>query len=234
MSNANIKADTSGFLTDIEITTDSGTATFTGTGSILGGGDTITSASGGTITVNTVAAPPSYGYRSGYWDNASIAMPFLSLGALPIAPDVLVVNMFYVREANTFDRVSFEVTTASAAGGEARLGLYNLSGTPTTVQTTLGTVLTDTTGFKTITISESLSSGWYGVALHSQLGFSARSTNSAFCTDLFPVPANTDNLPVECYTYTGQTYASGLPDLTALTPTLPGTSGSPIIMLRSA
>lgn len=52
MSNAQLRTSTSGLLSNIVITTDSGTATWTATGNLLGNSGARTTATGSTITVH--------------------------------------------------------------------------------------------------------------------------------------------------------------------------------------
>ncbi|KKM72932.1 hypothetical protein LCGC14_1415560 [marine sediment metagenome] len=68
--------------------------------------------------------------------------------------------------SQAFDRVSFEVQTAEAAK-TARVGLYNVGtgGLPGALVTDFGTISVASTGGKEITISETLSYGWYVLAI---------------------------------------------------------------------
>lgn len=72
----------------------------------------------------------------------------------------------YVASNTTYDRIGIHVSTAGAAGVVARLGIYNVSLVasfirPSDLLLDAGTVAVDTTGQKEITISETLTTGWY-------------------------------------------------------------------------
>lgn len=70
--------------------------------------------------------------------------------------------------ACTIDRVGIAVSSATA-NGLFRLGVYNTDAQyyPTTLIADFGTVATDTTGFKELTVSQSFSAGVYYFALFS-------------------------------------------------------------------
>jgi hypothetical protein len=69
---------------------------------------------------------------------------------------------FYVRANQTFDRIQIYVKTA--AGTNARLGIYNMAGgVPTTLVLDCGTVSTASTGAKEIIISQNLTVGQYAL-----------------------------------------------------------------------
>lgn len=71
---------------------------------------------------------------------------------------------FYVPNTTTYTAIVVEVTTL-AGGKSVRLGIYNDSnGTPGTLVLDAGTVSAATTGGKTITISQQLTTGWYWLA----------------------------------------------------------------------
>jgi len=66
---------------------------------------------------------------------------------------------FMTSQAITLDRIAIHISSAAAAGNTARLGIYNDNGSlyPGTLLLDAGTVATDSTGIKTITISQALS-----------------------------------------------------------------------------
>jgi len=88
----------------------------------------------------------------------------------------LVLNRLYaapfrLNASGTADRIGIDVATAAAAGGVARLVIYSPDGTggmPGAVVLDAGTVAIDTTGGKTITISQALSAGFYWLAVIGQ------------------------------------------------------------------
>lgn len=77
---------------------------------------------------------------------------------------------FYVFETKTFDRIQIRAGSTFAGSGVVRLGIYNnSSGSPSTVLLDAGTVApTAATTNYTITISQSLSVGWYWLAFNTQ------------------------------------------------------------------
>jgi hypothetical protein len=71
---------------------------------------------------------------------------------------------FFVRKKTTFTRIGIEISTA--AGTSARLGIYNAAnGVPTSLLLDCGTISAATTGEKEATISQSLNTGFYFLAL---------------------------------------------------------------------
>ena len=69
---------------------------------------------------------------------------------------------FFVSADDTFDRIAINVTVAGAAGSVIRLGIKKESGgAPGDLVLDAGTVDSTGTGAKTITISQSLTAGWY-------------------------------------------------------------------------
>jgi hypothetical protein len=75
-------------------------------------------------------------------------------------------HAFYIPESVTVDRVAINVSTLGT--GVARLGLYNhdsATGRPSTLISDWGTVSVTTTGVKEITISNTLTKGWYWFAM---------------------------------------------------------------------
>ena len=92
-----------------------------------------------------------------------LTIPGVESTDLTIVVDRLYGGYFQVTApSQAFDRVSFEVKVAQAAKN-ARLGLFNVgtNGLPGSLVTDFGTISVATTGGKEITISETLSYGWY-------------------------------------------------------------------------
>jgi hypothetical protein len=78
---------------------------------------------------------------------------------------------YVFNEETTWTRIGIEVVIASAASTEYRLGLYNDSnGKPGSLVTDFGTVAADSTGFKELTISETIAPGFYWLALATEDG----------------------------------------------------------------
>lgn len=178
---------------------------------------------------------PFFGYASGQYYFANINQPIDSASSVASAADRTLIVPFIVYESVTFDRVAFRVSTFSGAGTEARLGIYNNSdGFPTTVLATLGTSLTDSNGIKEITISQTLASGAYFVALQTQSNptlffYSSSATQSA----MLPTGTSYRSSGVIGYYYSGTTYASGLANLTGVAPSVYYNT-APIIQFRVA
>jgi hypothetical protein len=94
-----------------------------------------------------------------------------------ILPDTVWYIPFFVPTTKSFNRIGTEVTTASGSGGSvARLGIYAESGGVPTGAPILdaGTVATDSTGEKEITISQSLEAGWYFLAIFCDVSYTGR------------------------------------------------------------
>lgn len=88
-----------------------------------------------------------------------------TLTTFTVTVNVLYGMPFYVPTTTTYTAISIEVTTLSV-GNHCRLGIYNDStGAPGGLVLDAGTILTTTTGGKSIVISQSLSAGWYWLAL---------------------------------------------------------------------
>lgn len=80
----------------------------------------------------------------------------------------------YVSETNTFSKIGMEVTTGLA--GNARVGIYNIDtdGLPSTLVLDAGTFTTNAAAEKEVTISQSLSHGWYYLAFVSDVAVEVR------------------------------------------------------------
>lgn len=119
--------------------------------------DTITisaTGSGGGPSKNFISGNwglPGGGLQAGYTTESTLA-------------NQLYGNAFELTTIATLTGLSFSVTTASAAGGLARVGVYKVSdpsgGSPTLMASS-GTIAIDTTGVKTFTTSTALTVGWY-------------------------------------------------------------------------
>jgi hypothetical protein len=84
--------------------------------------------------------------------------------------DLTYYHAFYVSETTTFDRIACRTGATFSGTATVRLGIYN-NGTnvPTTVALDAGTVsCTATNTLYAITISQSLTPGWYWLAFNSQ------------------------------------------------------------------
>jgi hypothetical protein len=140
---------------------------------------------------------------------------------------------FWVHATTTFDRIGCSITTAGAAGTVIRLGIYTDSlGQPSTKVLDAGTVAGDAVASPELTISQSLTAGWYWLAAVSQVG--SATLRGVSSTAMLPVGASTvaeacQSVPVVGHTMTGQT--GTLPT----TFTISASSLSPIlVVLRAA
>lgn len=120
----------------------------------------------GTDTWDLGPAPlPAFGVAAGYYytvGGSGDATVALTLNRLLFAP-------FRVGRTSSFDRIAVEVTVAGSAGALIRLGVYNsAAGLPSTVAFDAGTVASDSTGTKEITISQTLAPGAYWLAAVAQ------------------------------------------------------------------
>jgi hypothetical protein len=140
---------------------------------------------------------------------------------------------FYLPESTTFDRIVIRASTFTGTA-VVRLGIYNNSGgKPTTVVLNAGTVSVTAGGTSyTITISQTLSAGWYWLASNMQTagttnGFTGSASFIGF--GLGQYPANSAiNFTSYCWTQASVTGAF------ATAGTLGETNGAPIAALRKA
>lgn len=199
--------------------------------------------SGQVLTSNGPGLSPTYqtpgsgslslGYATGQYYLLNTVGTSSGTQSGSVSADELRIVPFAVSETNTFDRFDFQVSSGSAAGTSCRLGIYNsVDGLPGTVFVDFGTVVTDANGVKTITINQAFTAGYYWAAVHSEgttgvLGFSA-TTNRGYM-----IPQGTSFLStgVGCLRYTAYAWASGLPNLTGVSPTV--SNVCPIFMMRS-
>lgn len=79
---------------------------------------------------------------------------------------------FYIGKSQTFDRIGVSTGAGFAGTATVRLGIYNMdttTGKPSTVKFDAGTVSVTTTNTSTyITISQTLTAGWYFTAVNMQ------------------------------------------------------------------
>jgi hypothetical protein len=109
------------------------------------------------------ATPWQVKYRSSYWYEARHGSPPAPNGTFFL--NRLFLFPLFISESITLDRIGVECGTLSLST-TWRIGIYNSdsNGLPSTVVLDAGTVDTSTTGFKVITISQSLSAGLYFIA----------------------------------------------------------------------
>lgn len=98
----------------------------------------------------------------------------------------------------TLDRIGFRSANTFVSAGVTRLGIYNNSSTtnlPSTVLLDAGTVnVTATTTDYEITISQSITKGWYWLAINRQGGdYNAYIVNSTGILSSYPINVNETN-----------------------------------------
>jgi hypothetical protein len=93
--------------------------------------------------------------------------PAQGSGTVTISANTLYCLAFLASRAITVDRIAVYVQTAGVAGTAARLGIYENGDNcyPGDLLVDAGTVAVDSTGNKTITISQSLTKGIYWLSL---------------------------------------------------------------------
>lgn len=151
---------------------------------------------------------------AGRFYETTVSMSSQTAGVVTVTLGVLYVSRWFIPSTTTAVSIGIQVTTAIAASN-VRLGIYNDSaGVPGSLVVDGGAVATATTGFKTVTISQSLSPGWYwiggvfshGIATRRVTGLTA--TGDIWCIDGFT--SNTDVTPHEGFSV-AQAYGA-LPD----------------------
>lgn len=141
-------------------------------------------AAGGSGTDYKVGATPKTGqwYRGNYGPvGSNLTLAINRLYAVP----------FRLNASTTFDRIGIDVATAAAAGGVARLGIFasDAAGAlPGTLILDAGTVAIDTTGGKSITISQLLAAGVYWLAVVEQTATGAALRAIVSYDPLIPYP----------------------------------------------
>lgn len=136
-----------------------------------------------------------------------------------------------IAEDTTFTRIGIQVTTGSATRN-ARLGIYtNSGGAPGTLVLDAGAVSIASNGEKTITISQSLTAGWYWLAYEQdnatpQIGGLAQA-------DMKPIMGSSDAQGATAYKYAYVAHTYGALPSTFGTPTWETSNSAPCISLRT-
>lgn len=118
---------------------------------------------GDTVSNMTYGTPNYLRWRSGVYYAVSGATTSTYTGTLTS----IYMTPMYIPQKTTLTKIGINVATAGTTGALIKLGIYNNSTTATTgdVPTTLlldaGTVASDTTGYKEITISQAVTPGLY-------------------------------------------------------------------------
>ncbi len=197
--------------------------------------------SGNVLTSNGPGLAPSFqassggaslGYATGYYYGINLIGHSASAGITYPADNIRCVP-FQITKNNTFDAFSLNVTVASSAGTSCRLGIYNsVNGLPGTVLVTLGTALTDALGVATVSVSQALTPGYYWFALHNEASSSITSISTGTRSPFMPIGTSWNATNGFTANYSSQPYASGLPNLTGVTPGSLS-QAAPIIQMRS-
>lgn len=140
---------------------------------------------------------------------------------------------FYLPESTTFDRILIRAQTFTGTAA-VRLGIYNSSGgKPTTVVLDAGTVsVTAGSTAYTITISQTLSAGWYWLASNMQTagstnGFTGSTSYIGFGIGQYPANGG---INFTSYNWTQASVTGAF----ATAGTLAESNGSPIAALRKS
>ena len=125
---------------------------------------------GGGGSSNYATSPPLMSTAFGALASGTMRGTILGAGAtssVAATANRLYLMKFHPEKARTLTGIGIKVTTAGAAGTLARLGIYEMSedGLPTTLLLDAGTVATDSTGYKEITISQAVSQRPYYLAV---------------------------------------------------------------------
>ena len=112
--------------------------------------------------------------RSGNTITHPGAVDTLSTDAACLDQEMYLHPVYVPVQPRTFDRITIRIDTAGGAGAKSRLGIYrDVNGSPGALELDAGTVDTDSTGTKAITISKTLNPGWWWLAHLLELGAAA-------------------------------------------------------------
>ena len=131
--------------------------------------------------LETATATPGLGFTSGSYYSLTVGA---SSDSTP-TNQVCNYSPFFVSASRAFDRIGIVTGAGGAGTNNIRLGIYNndtATGKPSTVKLDAGTVAANAAStLFTITISQTLASGWYWLAFCHQGGGGTRVTpNSSF------------------------------------------------------
>lgn len=106
--------------------------------------------------------------------------------------DTLFATPVYVPATATYTVLGMEITTG--ASGSMRLGIYtDVGGTPSALVVDAGVVFTSTPAqFRSVTISQTLTPGWYWLASVSTAGPTVRATTATAALQLLGFSSGTD------------------------------------------
>lgn len=178
-------------------------------------------------------------FRSGYY---SIGM-FASGNWATLAGGLagrMHLRPFIVPVRRSFDRIGVNLTTGNtaAAGGLIRFGIYTGAGTPTTLLADYGTVSSEGSGAKEITISQSLDPGVYWLAAAFQVSVAGPVAMSATPAGVDVPWFSSSTSPLTSSTGRGGGWfvSSGVTGAlpSSITPTANDTASIPAIGLRAS
>lgn len=182
-----------------------------------------------TISSSLSSVPNSPGLISGgvysaYRSNSALVT--LSANRLYLIP-------FRVDYSGSFVKIGIGVNT-SIGGSNARLGIYsNNSGVPGTLLLDAGVITTNTTGDREITISQSLTPGWYWLALVADQAIEINADDSSYICRVMAVDGVGGTVNAPMYYYYAQSYGA-LPSSHGTFIAQGGTSHVPRVWLRAA
>lgn len=158
------------------------------------------------------------------------APAFAAGGNVALVQNTMYAMPFFVPVTTIFGNIS--VVTTGVASSTARLGIYSdTGGVPNALVLDAGSVATATFGQKTIAISQSLTPGWYWLAVAVQ-GAAGNLNSAGANTNVGPMPSTSPyvNGPITGYSQTG--VSGALPSPWGATKT--DTSRCPIVWIAPA
>jgi hypothetical protein len=138
---------------------------------------------------------PGFDLVSGRWYRVPQAS---SLSTTPPATALLhFTPKFIANETVTIDRLGAEVSAAGEAGSLVRLGIYADDGTgrPGALVLDAGTILGDSATVQSITVSQTLTRGWYWFAMVNQNVVTTNPTWRILATTAEAAPMDTISTP---------------------------------------
>jgi hypothetical protein len=156
-----------------------------------------------------------------------------TLSTLSAVNNLIYYVLFNCAKKTTWTRIGFEVTSSSISAGVARLGLYDVASTglPGTLISDYGTVPTNTTGTKEITISETLDEGFYYLAFVKTNTSSYRTRSTEASQAIFTHGTTANNTALITTAFSESTSLGTLP-ATASTTLNTITSATPAVWMR--
>ena len=182
-----------------------------------------------TISSSLSSVPNSPGLISGgvysaYRSNSALVT--LSANRLYLIP-------FRVDYSGSFVKIGIGVNT-SIGGSNARLGIYsNNSGVPGTLLLDAGGITTNTAGDRESAISQSLTPGWYWLALVADQAIEINADDSSYICRVMAVDGVGGTVNAPMYYYYAQSYGA-LPSSHGTFIAQGGTSHVPRVWLRAA